>query len=112
MNDTPLHDQELEDETNRTGNAPMIPRREVIDILNQVQMLQTRLLIILNQYEPEHFNEATQKSMEAEPSTEASHATTIIDPASEAGRHQTIPDSVRTSDSSGHPEQPVVYTLT
>jgi len=89
MNDTPLHDQDLEDEINRTGNAPMIPRQQIIEVLGQVQLLQTKLLIILNQYEPEHFNESTSKRND-----------------------QTIPDSVRTSDSSGHPEQPVVYTLT
>lgn len=39
------------------GNAPMIPRKEVIAILNELQLMQTRLLIILNQHEPEHFKE-------------------------------------------------------
>ena len=41
-----------------TGNAPMIPRSEVIAILNELQLLQTRCLILLSKYEPEHFKEA------------------------------------------------------
>lgn len=44
-----------------TGNAPMIPRSEVIAILNELQMLQTRCLILLSKYEPEHFKEAQTK---------------------------------------------------
>lgn len=39
------------------GNAPMIPRRAIIEILNEVQLLQTRLVILLNQHAPEHFKE-------------------------------------------------------
>lgn len=55
MNDTPLHDPTAE-EINHTGNAPLIPRREVVEILNQLQMLTTKVTILLNRYEPDHFN--------------------------------------------------------
>jgi len=40
-----------------TGNAPMIPRSEVIAILNELQLLQTKCLILLSKYEPDHFKE-------------------------------------------------------
>lgn len=53
MTSTP-HEPTAE-EINHTGNAPLIPRREVVAILNQVQQLQTSLLILLNRYEPDHF---------------------------------------------------------
>lgn len=53
MTDTPPYDHS---EITHTGNAPLIPRREVVEILNQVQQLQTKLVILLNRYEPDHFN--------------------------------------------------------
>ena len=49
-----------------SGNAPMIPRSEVIEILNQIQLLQTRLLIILNKNEPDHFKEAKAREHKVE----------------------------------------------
>lgn len=54
MHDT-LHDYS-HDEITHTGNAPLIPRRELVDILNQLQMLTTKVIVILNRYEPDHFN--------------------------------------------------------
>ena len=68
-------------------NAPMIPRREVIAILNELQLMQTRLLIILNQHEPEHFKE-----------TEA--------------RQPKISHVEWSSNGTGHFEQPMVHTVT
>lgn len=50
-----MTDEPTAEEINHTGNAPLIPRREVVAILNQVQQLQTSLLILLNRYEPDHF---------------------------------------------------------
>lgn len=76
------------DEINRYGNAPPIPRAEVIDILNQVQGIMTRLIIILNHYEPDH------------------HAGT------ESRKNSIVPNETRTSHSGGSAESPVVYTLT
>lgn len=77
-----------EDDIHHTGNAPTIPRREVIEVLNQVQMLQTHLLILLNRYQPTH-HEGTESRPDA-----------------------TIQDATRTSHSGGSAEQPVVYTFT
>jgi len=70
-----------------SGNAPMIPRKDVIDVLNQLQLIQTRLLIMLNQYAPEHFKET-------------------------ASRPDKIASPVFTESSTGYPEQQVVHTLT
>ena len=68
-------------------NAPMIPRREVIAILNELQLMQTRLLIILNQHAPEHFKE-----------TEA--------------RQPKVAQPEWSSNGTGHFEQPMVHTVT
>jgi len=77
-----------EDDIHHTGNAPTIPRREVIEVLNQVQMLQTHLLILLNRYQPTH-HEGT-----------------------EARNNEPVPDSSWTSHSTGLPESEVVRTTT
>lgn len=65
----------------------MIPRQEVIAILNELQLLQTKLLIILNKYEPDHFKE-----------TEA--------------RQPKVSQPIWSSDGSGLPEQSMVSTFT
>jgi len=67
-----------------TGNAPMIPRSEVIAILNELQMLQTRCLILLSKYEPDHFKETKTRPHQAPPIVWAESSTGL--PESEVVR--------------------------
>lgn len=77
----------LEGHNDPSGNAPMIPRKVLIDVLNELQLLQTRILIALNQHAPDHFKET-------------------------ASRPDKVTQPVWSSTGTGQPEQSVVSTLT
>jgi hypothetical protein len=58
-----------------TGNAPMIPRAKFIEALNKIQELQTQMLIVLNQYAPEHFKETERRADKVAPPVWAESST-------------------------------------
>jgi hypothetical protein len=70
-----------------SGNAPLIPRKVLIEVLNELQLLQTKVLIALNQYEPAHFKETERRSDKVAPPVWAESSTGL--PESEVVRTTT-----------------------